>query len=158
MEVRVRRVYDEPCAADGARVLVDRVWPRGLRKEALRLDDWARDAAPSAELRTWYGHAKVKTIRTGERIRCRWGQRGWRGVPSEPGHRGAPDVLDGGEHPGQAAGQLGAGRRRTDRPGPVVLDNRDVRTGCHLATAHTKALRPVIARPTISVLISRVPS
>ncbi len=56
MEVRVRRVYDEPCAADGARVLVDRVWPRGLRREALRLDDWARDAAPSAELRTWYGH------------------------------------------------------------------------------------------------------
>ena len=55
-DIRVRRVYDEPSAADGARVLVDRVWPRGLRKDAIRLDDWARDVAPSAELRTWYGH------------------------------------------------------------------------------------------------------
>jgi uncharacterized protein YeaO (DUF488 family) len=56
LDVRVRRVYDEPSDADGARVLVDRVWPRGLRKDALRLDDWARDVAPSTELRTWYGH------------------------------------------------------------------------------------------------------
>ena len=55
-DVRVRRVYDEPSAADGARVLVDRIWPRGLRKDAVRLDDWARDVAPSTELRTWYGH------------------------------------------------------------------------------------------------------
>jgi uncharacterized protein YeaO (DUF488 family) len=55
-DVRVRRVYDEPSAADGARVLVDRVWPRGLRKDAIRLDGWVKDVAPSAELRTWYGH------------------------------------------------------------------------------------------------------
>ena len=55
-DIRVRRVYDEPSAADGARVLVDRIWPRGLRKDAIRLDDWARDVAPSTELRTWYGH------------------------------------------------------------------------------------------------------
>ena len=55
-DIRVRRVYDEPSAADGARVLVDRIWPRGLRKDAVRLDDWARDVAPSSELRTWYGH------------------------------------------------------------------------------------------------------
>ena len=56
LDVRVRRVYDEPSAADGSRVLVDRVWPRGLRKDALRLDDWIKDVAPSTELRTWYGH------------------------------------------------------------------------------------------------------
>jgi uncharacterized protein YeaO (DUF488 family) len=56
----VRRVYDEPAPADGARVLVDRVWPRGLRKDAARLDDWAKDAAPSTELRTWYGHDPAK--------------------------------------------------------------------------------------------------
>ncbi len=55
-DVRVRRVYDEPSAADGTRVLVDRIWPRGLRKDAMRLDDWAKDVTPSAELRTWYGH------------------------------------------------------------------------------------------------------
>ena len=55
-DIRVRRVYDQPGAADGARVLVDRIWPRGLRKDAIQLDDWARDVAPSTELRTWYGH------------------------------------------------------------------------------------------------------
>lgn len=59
-DVRVRRVYDEPSPEDGARVLVDRVWPRGMRKEAARLDEWAKDAAPSAELRTWYRHDPAK--------------------------------------------------------------------------------------------------
>lgn len=54
--IRVRRVYEEPSADDGARVLVDRVWPRGLRKDAARLDEWAKDVAPSTELRKWYGH------------------------------------------------------------------------------------------------------
>jgi uncharacterized protein YeaO (DUF488 family) len=55
-EIRVRRVYDAPSQEDGARVLVDRVWPRGLRKDAARLEDWAKDVAPSTELRTWYAH------------------------------------------------------------------------------------------------------
>jgi uncharacterized protein YeaO (DUF488 family) len=58
--IRVRRVYDEPAKADGARVLVDRIWPRGLRKDAARLDEWARDVAPSAQLRTWYQHDPAK--------------------------------------------------------------------------------------------------
>jgi uncharacterized protein YeaO (DUF488 family) len=58
--IRVRRIYDQPEAADGARVLVDRIWPRGLRKDAARLDDWAKDVAPSSELRTWYGHDPAK--------------------------------------------------------------------------------------------------
>ena len=55
-EIRVRRVYDAPSPADGARVLVDRIWPRGLRKDAAHLTEWAKDAAPSTELRQWYGH------------------------------------------------------------------------------------------------------
>ncbi len=59
-DIRVRRVYEEPSAADGARVLVDRIWPRGLRKDAARLDEWAKDVAPSAELRNWYGHDPAK--------------------------------------------------------------------------------------------------
>ena len=59
-DIRVRRVYEEASAADGARVLVDRIWPRGLRKDAARLDEWAKDVAPSAELRTWYGHDPAK--------------------------------------------------------------------------------------------------
>ena len=54
--IRVRRVYDAPSPEDGARVLVDRVWPRGLRKDDAHLDDWAKDVAPTRELRTWYGH------------------------------------------------------------------------------------------------------
>jgi len=59
-DIRVRRIYDEPAAEDGARVLVDRVWPRGMRKDAAHLDDWAKDVAPSAELRTWYRHDPAK--------------------------------------------------------------------------------------------------
>jgi uncharacterized protein YeaO (DUF488 family) len=59
-DIRVRRVYDEPAPQDGARVLVDRVWPRGMRKDAARLDEWAKDVAPSAGLRTWYQHDPAK--------------------------------------------------------------------------------------------------
>ena len=54
--IRLRRVYDMVSAEDGFRVLVDRVWPRGLRKDAAHLDEWAKDVAPSAELRIWYRH------------------------------------------------------------------------------------------------------
>jgi uncharacterized protein YeaO (DUF488 family) len=59
-EIRVRRVYDPPEPRDGSRVLVDRLWPRGLRKDAAGLDEWAKDVAPSHELRTWYGHDPAK--------------------------------------------------------------------------------------------------
>ena len=55
-EVRVRRVYDPPDPADGRRVLVDRLWPRGMSKSAAALDEWLRAVAPSDELRRWYGH------------------------------------------------------------------------------------------------------
>jgi uncharacterized protein YeaO (DUF488 family) len=58
--IRIRRVYEEPAPEDGARVLVDRIWPRGLRKDAARLDEWAKDVAPSTELRTWYQHDPAK--------------------------------------------------------------------------------------------------
>lgn len=56
--IRVARTYDEPQArvADGQRFLVERLWPRGVKKEALELDAWLKDVAPSAALRTWYGH------------------------------------------------------------------------------------------------------
>jgi uncharacterized protein YeaO (DUF488 family) len=59
-DVRVRRVYDEPATGDGTRVLVDRVWPRGLRKDAAALDEWVKDAAPTTELRKWYAHDPAK--------------------------------------------------------------------------------------------------
>ncbi|MBE3010798.1 DUF488 family protein [Microbispora sp. NEAU-D428] len=56
MSVTVRRVYEDPAPGDGTRVLVDRVWPRGLTKEAAHLDEWVKDVAPSNALRSWYGH------------------------------------------------------------------------------------------------------
>ncbi len=54
--VRLKRAYEPPTADDGARILVDRLWPRGLSKEAAALDDWMKDVAPSTELRKWFGH------------------------------------------------------------------------------------------------------
>ena len=54
--VRVRRVYEEPKSDDGTRVLVDRIWPRGLTKAKAALDEWCKDVAPSDELRRWYTH------------------------------------------------------------------------------------------------------
>jgi uncharacterized protein YeaO (DUF488 family) len=54
--VRVARIYDEPTDDDGRRILVDRLWPRGVSKERAKLDDWCKGVAPSNELRRWYGH------------------------------------------------------------------------------------------------------
>ncbi|WP_037607090.1 DUF488 domain-containing protein [Streptacidiphilus rugosus] len=55
-KVTCRRVYEDPSPKDGTRVLVDRIWPRGMRKEDAHLDEWLREVAPSTELRRWYGH------------------------------------------------------------------------------------------------------
>jgi uncharacterized protein YeaO (DUF488 family) len=54
--LRIKRVYDGPSAADGERVLVERLWPRGLTKARARVDLWLKDVAPSPELRKWFGH------------------------------------------------------------------------------------------------------
>jgi uncharacterized protein YeaO (DUF488 family) len=54
--IRLKRAYDPPEDSDGSRVLVDRLWPRGLSRAAARIDLWLKDAAPSAALRTWFGH------------------------------------------------------------------------------------------------------
>jgi uncharacterized protein YeaO (DUF488 family) len=59
-EVRLRRVYEEPQAGGGRRVLVDRLWPRGLAKQKARIDTWLKAVAPSDELRRWYGHDPAK--------------------------------------------------------------------------------------------------
>ncbi|WP_293056501.1 DUF488 domain-containing protein [Mycobacterium sp.] len=55
-KVQVRRVYDAPTRGDGYRVLVDRIWPRGLTKEKAKLDEWCKTVSPSTELRKWYRH------------------------------------------------------------------------------------------------------
>ena len=54
--IRVKRVYDPPSGDDGERILVDRLWPRGLTKERARIDLWLKEVAPTTELRGWYGH------------------------------------------------------------------------------------------------------
>lgn len=55
-DIRLKRIHDPPEDGDGSRVLVDRVWPRGVRKADARIDRWLREVAPSTELRKWFGH------------------------------------------------------------------------------------------------------
>jgi len=56
MNIRLKRAYEPAVVADGYRVLIDRLWPRGVSREEARLDEWARELAPSAELRKWFAH------------------------------------------------------------------------------------------------------
>jgi uncharacterized protein YeaO (DUF488 family) len=60
LQIRLRRAYDAPARSDGHRVLVDRVWPRGVSRDELRLDDWLKEVAPSTELRKWFNHDPAK--------------------------------------------------------------------------------------------------
>ncbi|MGH8823871.1 MAG: DUF488 domain-containing protein [Jiangellaceae bacterium] len=69
-DVRVRRVYDEPSDEDGRRVLVDRIWPRGLTKARADLGEWCKEVAPSTALRQWYGHDPAKFEEFSRRYRA----------------------------------------------------------------------------------------
>jgi len=69
-KVRVRRVYEEPERGDDARVLVDRIWPRGLTKARAALDEWCQDVAPSGELRKWYSHDPARFEEFGRRYQA----------------------------------------------------------------------------------------
>ncbi|MEJ2440830.1 MAG: DUF488 domain-containing protein [Gammaproteobacteria bacterium] len=69
MSVMLKRVYDPPAKADGERVLVDRLWPRGLTKVKARVDHWLKDVAPSTELRKWFGHDPEKWTEFKKRYR-----------------------------------------------------------------------------------------
>lgn len=60
MKIRLKRIYEKPSAKDGYRVLVDRLWPRGIAKDAAKLDAWQKEIAPSDELRKWFGHHPEK--------------------------------------------------------------------------------------------------
>lgn len=68
--VRVRRIYDAPEPADGTRILVDRLWPRGVSKERAALFEWCKQIAPSTELRQWYGHDPEKYAEFARRYRA----------------------------------------------------------------------------------------
>ena len=69
MELRIKRVYCDAAEEDGFRVLVDRLWPRGIGKDKAKVDLWARDIAPSDELRKWFGHDPAKFREFAERYR-----------------------------------------------------------------------------------------
>jgi len=60
MDIKIKRVYEQPDKDDGRRILVDRLWPRGLTKEKASVDLWLKDIAPSTELRKWFGHDPSK--------------------------------------------------------------------------------------------------
>ncbi|BCB96853.1 hypothetical protein JZK55_17750 [Dissulfurispira thermophila] len=58
--LKLKRIYDPPSKGDGKRILVDRLWPRGVKKEEARIDEWLKDIAPSDELRKWFSHDPSK--------------------------------------------------------------------------------------------------
>lgn len=60
MDLQSRRVYEPPAADDGIRILVDRLWPRGVSKEQAKIDDWLKEIAPSQDLRRWFGHDRTR--------------------------------------------------------------------------------------------------
>lgn len=60
MGIKIKRIYDMPSIDDGKRILIDRLWPRGVSKERAMVDIWLKDAAPSSELRKWYGHSPAR--------------------------------------------------------------------------------------------------
>ncbi len=67
--VKLKRIYDEPAADDGKRILVDRLWPRGISKDKARIDEWLKEIAPSDELRKWFGHDPARWEEFRERYR-----------------------------------------------------------------------------------------
>jgi uncharacterized protein YeaO (DUF488 family) len=69
-KIRLKRAYEKPAPDDGLRILVERLWPRGLTKERAAVDLWMKDVSPSPELRRWYGHDVAKWTEFGERYRA----------------------------------------------------------------------------------------
>jgi uncharacterized protein YeaO (DUF488 family) len=68
--VQVKRAYDPPAADDGVRVLVDRLWPRGLKRDDAKIDLWLKDVAPSTDLRHWFGHEPSRWAEFQDRYRA----------------------------------------------------------------------------------------
>lgn len=70
MSIAIKRIYEDPAASDGKRVLVDRLWPRGVSKDKAALDEWCKDVAPSDDLRKWFGHDPDKWSEFRKRFRA----------------------------------------------------------------------------------------
>ena len=69
-DVQIKRIHDQPAATDGCRVLVDRLWPRGVKKDDAHLDAWVKDVAPSPDLRTWWNHDPERLAEFAARYRA----------------------------------------------------------------------------------------
>lgn len=67
--LQIKRIYDAPSPSDGQRILVDRLWPRGVSREHAALDEWLKDVAPSPELRLWFGHKPERFEEFGKKYR-----------------------------------------------------------------------------------------
>ncbi|MFI1567949.1 DUF488 domain-containing protein [Streptomyces sp. NPDC020490] len=117
MSVRVRRVYEPPDPDDGVRVLVDRLWPRGLSKEAARVDEWPKGLTPSAELRRWYHAGEGSPEEFGDRYEA------------EPAAPEAAEPLD--------------GLRELARRGPITLLTASKSPG----RSHASVLARVLKSP-----------
>jgi len=68
--IAIKRAYDKPSAKDGVRILIDRLWPRGLSKAKLKIDAWPRELTPSTDLRKWYGHQPARFAEFRRRYRA----------------------------------------------------------------------------------------
>ena len=68
--IAIKRAYDKPSAKDGVRILIDRLWPRGLSKAKLKIDTWPRELTPSTDLRKWYGHEPARFAEFRRRYRA----------------------------------------------------------------------------------------
>ena len=68
--IAIKRAYDKPSAKDGVRILIDRLWPRGLSKAKLKIDAWPRELTPSTDLRKWYGHEPARFAEFRRRYRA----------------------------------------------------------------------------------------
>jgi uncharacterized protein YeaO (DUF488 family) len=126
--MRVKRTYDPPARGDGWRVLVERLWPRGMKKEALAADAWLKDVAPSTELRKWFNHRVDRWEEFQRRYRDELQENhdAWQPI-AEAGRRGAVTLLYSAhdtEHNGalvlrdflaKRGGSRGSARRRSTR-------------------------------------------
>ncbi len=87
--IRLKRAYEKAESEDGARLLVERLWPRGVKKEALRIERWAKEVAPSTELRQWFGHDPEKWMEFKRRYfaELRGNPEGWESILREARQR-----------------------------------------------------------------------
>ena len=119
-KVQVRRAYEDPAPGDGTRVLVDRIWPRGLTKARAALGEWCKEIAPSTELRKWYGHDPERFGEFSRRYQAELAEPGTgrrAGAPARASMRPGSDAAD----RDQAARDQRSGRSRQAAAGLTGL-------------------------------------